>query len=177
MGVMVVKVHEGLAGDSGGIKWGPEPKMGLEPGVDASSSRSGWTLRTPSPPARSDRSGPVRGDPTVGRGPDGASLPTGGRVVRVGLRGAGGARCRSLRGAGRRKTGVPPSPAESMIGRYVSVMPAWRAASLGVRGVYRCSVTPTCRHIESSGQVEHLGLTPVQTNLPNGTNRSLISIQ
>ena len=41
----------------------------------------------------------------------------------------------------------------------------------------RCDVTPTCRHIESKGQVEHLGRMPVQMDLPNGTSRSLISTQ
>lgn len=41
----------------------------------------------------------------------------------------------------------------------------------------RCSITPLCRHIDSSGQVEHRGQTPAQTNFPKGTRRSLISIQ
>lgn len=37
--------------------------------------------------------------------------------------------------------------------------------------------TPTCRHMERSGQVGHLGRGPVQMCLPKGTKRSLISIQ
>ena len=37
--------------------------------------------------------------------------------------------------------------------------------------------TPTCRHMESSGQAGHFGRSPVQTCLPKGTRRSLISIQ
>jgi len=40
----------------------------------------------------------------------------------------------------------------------------------------RCS-TPTCAHISSTGQVEHLGREPVQMCLPKGTSRRLISIQ
>ena len=43
--------------------------------------------------------------------------------------------------------------------------------------VYLGLITPTCWHIERRTQVEHLGRVPVQTNLPNGTRRSLISIQ
>ncbi len=42
---------------------------------------------------------------------------------------------------------------------------------------YRCSVTPTCRHISSTGQVEHFGSRPVQTCFPNGTSSELISTQ
>jgi hypothetical protein len=41
----------------------------------------------------------------------------------------------------------------------------------------RADVTPTCRHISNSGQVEHFGRVPVQTCLPNGTSRALISTQ
>jgi hypothetical protein len=62
-------------------------------------------------------------------------------------------------------------------GRHAPEVPDWWTAEPNAGPDYRCSVTPTCRHIDSSGQVEHFGRTPVQMNLPKGTNRSLISIQ
>lgn len=54
------------------------------------------------------------------------------------------------------------------------------AASLegaSVAVTYRGFSTPTCAHIGSSAQVEQRGRVPVHTHLPNGTSRSLISIQ
>jgi hypothetical protein len=42
---------------------------------------------------------------------------------------------------------------------------------------HRCSLTPTCRHMSSTGQVEHLGSRPVQMCFPNGTSSALISTQ
>lgn len=41
----------------------------------------------------------------------------------------------------------------------------------------RWLVTPTCRHISSTGQVEHFGRIPVQMCLPKGTKSRLISTQ
>ena len=57
--------------------------------------------------------------------------------------------------------------------------PPTTAASNGPapRPGYRCEVTPTCWHMLKSGQVEHFGRTPVQTCLPNGTSKALISTQ
>jgi hypothetical protein len=43
--------------------------------------------------------------------------------------------------------------------------------------LYRWAVTPTCRHMFSTGHVEHFGAVPVQTCFPNGTSRALISTQ
>jgi hypothetical protein len=37
--------------------------------------------------------------------------------------------------------------------------------------IRRSVVTPTCWHMSSSGQVEHLGETPVQMCLPKGLVR------
>ena len=58
--------------------------------------------------------------------------------------------------------------------------PFWRAQlSPGGAGgpCHRCAPTPTWRHCRSKAQVEQRGRSPVQTNLPKGTSRSLISIQ
>ena len=38
-------------------------------------------------------------------------------------------------------------------------------------------VTPICWHMDNSGQAEQRGRSPVHMRLPNGTSRSLISIQ
>jgi hypothetical protein len=43
--------------------------------------------------------------------------------------------------------------------------------------VQRWVVTPTCRHMSSTGQIEQRGRVPVQMCLPNGTSRRLISTQ
>ena len=56
-------------------------------------------------------------------------------------------------------------------------LPLKEYASLAVPGFQRWLVTPTCRQRLKSGQVEQRGATPVQTCLPNGTSRSLISTQ
>src|SRR5690349_11992384 len=64
------------------------------------------------------------------------------------------------------------SCASSCQGLYAVVAePPWHGG--GVHQRWR--VTPTWRHIGSTGQVEQRGRLPVQICLPNGTSRRLIS--
>ena len=66
--------------------------------------------------------------------------------------------------------------ASALLG-YLAFAAIRRLSRAPTSPTYRAAVTPSRAHIEARRHVEHLGRAAVQTDLPNGTSRSLISTQ
>src|SRR5437763_14695714 len=73
--------------------------------------------------------------------------------------------------------GTTIQPAARLDRAGLAPAPAAEPHALSPWECQRWLVTPTCRHMSRTGQVEQRGRTPVQMCLPNGTSRRLISTQ